>query len=102
MKTFIKWAGGKEKELPIIMNNLPEHYDRYVEPFVGGGAVFLNINCKKNIVNDNESFIKYETAVEKLKLLFFELDNLLTEQDKKKIKLITGYDNFSCLCAKKI
>lgn len=52
MKTFIKWAGGKEKELPIIMDNLPEHFDRYVEPFVGGGAVFLNINCKRNIVND--------------------------------------------------
>ena len=26
MKTFIKWAGGKEKELPIIMANLPKEY----------------------------------------------------------------------------
>ena len=52
MKTFIKWAGGKEKELPIIMDNLPEQFNRYIEPFVGGGAVFLNINCKKNIIND--------------------------------------------------
>ena len=52
MKSFIKWAGGKEKELPIIMDNLPEHFNRYIEPFVGGGAVFLNINCKENIIND--------------------------------------------------
>lgn len=52
MKTFIKWAGGKEKELSIIMKNLPKDYDRYIEPFVGGGAVYLNINCKNSIIND--------------------------------------------------
>lgn len=51
MKPFIKWAGGKEKELPIILSNLPS-FDRYVEPFVGGGAVYLNINCSKSIIND--------------------------------------------------
>lgn len=62
MKTFIKWAGGKEKELPIIMQNLPKQYDRYVEPFVGGGAVFLNINCSENIINDksNELILLYK------------------------------------------
>lgn len=52
MKTFIKWAGGKDKELPIIMKNLPKQFNRYIEPFVGGGAVYLNINCEKSIIND--------------------------------------------------
>lgn len=51
-KPFIKWAGGKEKELPIILSNLPEKFDRYVEPFVGGGSVYLNIECKKAVIND--------------------------------------------------
>lgn len=51
-KTFIKWAGGKEKELPIILNNLPKDFVRYVEPFVGGGAVYLNINCANSVIND--------------------------------------------------
>lgn len=51
-KTFIKWAGGKEKELPIILRNLPSYYTRYVEPFVGGGAVYLNINCPNSVIND--------------------------------------------------
>ena len=55
MKTFIKWAGGKEKELPIIMNNLPNSFDRYIEPFVGGGAVYLNINFRRSIINDKSS-----------------------------------------------
>ena len=35
-KPFIKWAGGKEKEWPIIKENLPKEFSRYVEPFVGG------------------------------------------------------------------
>lgn len=52
IKPFIKWAGGKEKELPIILKNLPASYNRYIEPFVGGGAVYLNINCNNSIIND--------------------------------------------------
>ncbi len=51
-KSFIKWAGGKEKELPIILENMPKSYDRYIEPFVGGGSVYLNVNCKNSIIND--------------------------------------------------
>ncbi len=42
-KPFIKWAGGKEKEWPIIKENLPKKFSRYVERFVVGGAVYLNV-----------------------------------------------------------
>ena len=52
MKTFIKWAGGKEKELPFILSKLPKKFDRYIEPFVGGGAVYFAINSKKSYIND--------------------------------------------------
>ena len=51
-KPLLKWAGGKEKELPIIKKHLPKEFKRYVEPFVGGGAVYLNINCNESIIND--------------------------------------------------
>lgn len=51
-KPFIKWAGGKEKEWPIIKENLPNNFNRFIEPFVGGGAVYLNINCENSIIND--------------------------------------------------
>ena len=54
----------------------------------------------KTQLTDHESDIKYETAIEKLKLLFFELDNLLTEKEKNKLNKITGYDNTSILCSK--
>lgn len=52
MKSFIKWAGGKEKELPFINENLPLDFNRYIEPFVGGGAVYFDIACKNSIIND--------------------------------------------------
>ena len=35
MNSIIKWAGGKEKELPYILENLPNEIHRYIEPFVG-------------------------------------------------------------------
>lgn len=52
MNPIIKWAGGKEKELPYIKENLPNKIDRYIEPFVGGGAVFFDLNIKSSIIND--------------------------------------------------
>ena len=52
MNPIIKWAGGKEKELPYIKENLPNKIERYIEPFVGGGAVYFNIDIKKSLIND--------------------------------------------------
>ena len=52
MNPIIKWAGGKEKELPYIKENLPSNIKRYIEPFIGGGAVYFNLDIKKSIIND--------------------------------------------------
>ncbi len=52
MNPIIKWAGGKEKELPYIKENLPEKINRYIEPFVGGGSVYFNLNIEDSIIND--------------------------------------------------
>lgn len=40
---FIKWPGGKTGELATILPALPPTMNRYYEPFLGGGAVFLAI-----------------------------------------------------------
>ena len=41
-RPFLKWAGGKGELLPEILRRLPNGpIDCYVEPFVGGGAVFF-------------------------------------------------------------
>ena len=67
LKPFVKWAGGKEKELPIILDNLPQGVDRYIEPFVGGGAVYLNIDIIKSIINDksDELMLLYKMIKER-------------------------------------
>ncbi|WP_428043271.1 DNA adenine methylase [Candidatus Avelusimicrobium fimicolum] len=49
---IIKWAGGKEGELKYILPNLPAQFSRFIEPFVGGGAVYFSINTKYKLIND--------------------------------------------------
>ena len=54
VKPFVKWAGGKGSLLPQLTNFYPLELrngiiDRYVEPFVGGGAVLIDILQKYDI-----------------------------------------------------
>jgi len=51
MKPLIKWAGGKSGEIKYIEKMIPD-FDRYVEPFFGGGALFFDLEPKKAIIND--------------------------------------------------
>ena len=58
---FVKWAGGKRQLLPQIKERMPEKYNNYFEPFVGGGAVtfeLLPVNAYKQICNAPEAFLK--------------------------------------------
>ena len=40
---FLKWAGGKGKLAPLVVERAPSGIGRYHEPFVGGGAVFFAV-----------------------------------------------------------
>lgn len=51
LSPIIKWPGGKEKELKYIIPNLPQ-FERFFDPFVGGGSVFMGINAKEYYIND--------------------------------------------------
>lgn len=48
----LKWAGGKRQLLPQILQMIPDDYDTYCEPFLGGGAILFNLCPEKAIVND--------------------------------------------------
>lgn len=52
MKPMIKYRGGKSKEIPFIMRNIPQFRGRYVEPFFGGGALFFYLEPERAIIND--------------------------------------------------
>lgn len=55
---FVKWAGGKRQLLGEIQARMPKSYGDYYEPFVGGGAVFFDLNPRTATINDiNTSLI---------------------------------------------
>lgn len=73
LSAIIKWAGGKEKELPIILENAPQTISRYIEPFVGGGSVFMAFDCSEYIVNDkSEELIGLYQAIATKDQVFFD------------------------------
>jgi len=45
---FVKWPGGKGQLLTKIETFIPAEFDRYFEPFLGGGAVFFYLSSHKN------------------------------------------------------
>jgi len=45
---FVKWPGGKGQLLSKIETFIPAEFDRYFEPFLGGGAVFFYLSSRKN------------------------------------------------------
>ncbi len=52
LSPVVKWAGGKEQELKYILPNIPNGFVRFIEPFVGGGAVYFSIKNKDMLIND--------------------------------------------------
>lgn len=55
---FVKWAGGKRQLLPQIKERMPQKFNKYVEPFVGGGAVYFELQPDRAIINDiNQALI---------------------------------------------
>jgi len=43
VRPLLKWAGGKRQLLPRLATYYPADFDRYLEPFVGSGAVFFHL-----------------------------------------------------------
>lgn len=52
MKPIIKWVGGKTQLTDKIRELLPPTYNKYYEPFLGGGAVLLDLCPEEAVVND--------------------------------------------------
>jgi len=49
---FVKWAGGKTQLLDVIQSHMPSDYNRYFEPFVGGGALLYRLQPSAFSIND--------------------------------------------------
>ena len=90
LKPFLKWPGGKTKELKVIIPNLPEKINNFYEPFIGGGAVYFAVsNANNYFINDKSKDLidLYRNIKSENKN---ELFNLLSETDNywKKLDVI--------------
>ena len=66
IKPFLKWAGGKRWLVANHKNLFPESYERYIEPFLGSGAVFFHLSPTKGILGDsNKELIKTYKGIRK-------------------------------------
>ena len=52
-RPLLKWAGGKTQLLSDILSRMPSTYGRYIEPFIGGGALFFSVAPKDGIISDS-------------------------------------------------
>ncbi len=79
---FVKWAGGKSQLIPRISNYIPHHFDRYFEPFLGGGALFFHLRPERSIVSDaNVELINaYKVIRDRLDSLIEALGTLQRKQ----------------------
>ena len=85
---FVKWAGGKRQLIPQIRERMPEKYNDYYEPFVGGGAVMFDLLPANAQINDiNKALINtYRTICNEPDAFLKEvnrLDNDMWEDGKK-------------------
>lgn len=58
MNPVLKYRGGKSREIPRFLQYIPDDFNRYIEPFLGGGAVYFHLEPDNAILNDiNERLI---------------------------------------------
>ena len=95
-KPFLKWAGGKTQLLPEIERRLPVELSagrikRYVEPFIGGGAVFFHLaqfyRFEEIVISDInlELLIVYKTVQK-------DVEGLIERLNRLKQRFLSGED----------
>lgn len=78
---FVKWAGGKRQLIPQIRERMPEKYNNYYEPFVGGGAVLFELQPANALINDiNKALINTYNIICNEADAFLEAVNRLDEE----------------------
>jgi DNA adenine methylase len=96
-KPILKWAGGKAQLLDILQQAKPKKYNKYIEPFFGGGALFYSLQPKSAVIADsNEELInlyrivssEVEELIEQLKLMPNDKDFFLSTRKQDVDRLL--------------
>ena len=79
-KPVLKWAGGKTQMLGEIVPRMPKQFNRYIEPFLGSGALFFALAPEKAIIADSNAEL-------------INLYQVLTSNVEELISLLATYRN---------
>jgi DNA adenine methylase len=82
-RPFIKWVGGKGQLVRELMSLLPKRFNRYWEPFLGGGALFFALSPKTALLSDinKELVLTYTVVRDKVSELIEELSTYHYDRD---------------------
>ena len=67
MQPFVKWVGGKREVIKkYLCNHIPKKFNKYYEPFVGGGSMLFFLEPASAVINDiNKELITCYNVIKK-------------------------------------
>lgn len=101
-KPLLKWAGGKSQLISVLLPKIPQKYGKYIEPFIGGGALFFALRPKNGVIADSnpELVNLYNIVANNLKELISELEILRnTEEEFYRVRSLDPSQMSNCAAA---
>lgn len=111
-KPILKWAGGKTQLLSELISRMPKEYNKYIEPFFGGGALFFYtqpdtailadinpdlVNLYKTVASDPKNVIDILKTFENTEEFFYNIRSLDTQTLSREMQAArTIYLNKTC------
>jgi DNA adenine methylase len=82
-RPVLKWAGGKQQMMDALLAKVPARYNRYVEPFFGGGALFFSLLPARAVIADSnpELINLYKVLVYGVDALIEALQGMSVDED---------------------
>ncbi len=82
-RPILKWAGGKQQLWDEIVRHIPNHFNKYIEPFMGGGAIFFGLQPDRAVLSDTnpELMTLYEVVRDNVDDLIRELKEYVNDED---------------------
>lgn len=83
IKPFLKWAGGKTQLIPELTKYIPHQFNKYIEPFLGGGALFFYLNPQDAVIADSnkELIITYKAVRDSVEEIIRILKHYKNEEE---------------------
>lgn len=97
MNPVLKYRGGKSREIPRFLKYVPNDFNRYIEPFFGGGALFFHLEPDRAILNDinKRLMMFYKQLRDDYPVMRVQLDELQCQYEKnqddyKRLKILNS------------